>query len=200
MNSLRKTTSLIITFSFLIMTYTGIILFIAPKGWKFLGLDKGQYVALHITFMVLFTIGILIHLYLNYRPLVSYFKNKARSFSLLTKEFMIALTLNVFFIVGTLYHWTPFEQFLDFGKAIKSSLEQKKDQTPYAHAELSTIEELAQKTGKNPDAIVQKLSSYGLKEVTIQQSIASIAKTNGKSPLELFEMIESKTILQGEKK
>ena len=61
MNSLRKLTSLTITFSFFIMSYTGIILFIAPKGrvanwtnWELFGLDKTEYTNLHVTFMVLF--------------------------------------------------------------------------------------------------------------------------------------------------
>ena len=198
MNSLRKITSLSITFSFFIMTYTGIILFIAPKGrvanwinWEFLGLDKTQYTNLHVTFMVLFIVGIFVHLYLNYRPLLGYLKNKARSFSLLTKEFILAFGLNLLFVLGTLYYWVPFEQFLDFEDEIKSSWETKQDKAPYGHAELSSITEFAQKTGQKADDIIQKLSAKGLVNVTADQSIAAIAKSNNKSPADLFKMIET---------
>lgn len=55
MHSLRRFTSLTLTFTFLVMSYTGIILFIAPKGrvanwtnWELLGLDKTQYTNLHV--------------------------------------------------------------------------------------------------------------------------------------------------------
>ncbi|WP_294898867.1 DUF4405 domain-containing protein, partial [Sulfurospirillum sp. UBA4051] len=130
MTSLRRFISLCISFSFLIMSYTGIMLFIAPKGrvarsmnWEFLGLEKSEFTNLHVTFMVLFLVGMLFHIYLNWGSLLNYLKNRAKSFSLLTKEFLIALGLNLFFIVGTLYYWAPFEQFLDFQEEVKASWE-----------------------------------------------------------------------------
>jgi len=49
-NTLKKVTSLSLGFSFLIMSYTGIILFLVPKGkiaywvdWHLFGLSKSQY-------------------------------------------------------------------------------------------------------------------------------------------------------------
>lgn len=197
MNSLRRFTSFTITFSFLIMTYTGILLFIAPKGrvanwtnWKLFGLDKTQYTNLHVTFMVLFILISIFHIYLNWKPLISYFKNKSREFSLLTKEFIFALTINIFFIVGTLYYWAPFEQFLDFEEDIKSSWEKKADKAPYGHAELSTIKEFAQKTGKDATHIIEKLEANHIQGVTLDKTIEKIAKENGKSPSQLFELLK----------
>ena len=106
--------------------------------------------------MVLFLVGMLFHLYLNWKPLFSYLKDKTRTFSLLTKEFLIALSINILFVLGTLYYWTPFEQFLDFEDEVKSSWEKKAKKSPYGHAELSTLEEFAQKTGMNVEKIVEK--------------------------------------------
>lgn len=198
MHSVRKLTSLTITFAFFIMSYTGIILFIAPKGrvanwtnWKLFGLDKTEYTNLHVTFMVLFLVGMIFHLYFNYKPLLSYLKNKARSFSLLTKEFIIALLLNVLFIVGTLYYWTPFEQFLDFEDDVKSSWEKKAKKAPYGHAELSTIEEFAQKTNMNAEKIVEKLEVKKIQGARLDKTIEKIAKENGKAPSELFDIINA---------
>lgn len=198
MNSLRRFTSLTITFSFLIMTYTGILLFIAPKGrvanwtnWKLFGLDKTQYTNLHVTFMVLFIIVSIFHIYLNWKPLMSYFKNKSREFSLLTKEFIFALTINIFFIVGTLYYWAPFEQFLDFEEDVKSSWEKKADKAPYSHAELSTIEEFAKKTGKDATRVMDQLKAKNMQGVALDKTIEKIAKENGKSPSQLFEILQS---------
>lgn len=198
MNSLRKLTSLTITFSFFIMSYTGIILFIAPKGrvanwtnWELLGLDKTEYTNLHVTFMVLFLVGMVLHLYFNWKPLFSYLKDKTRTFSLLTKEFLIALSINMLFIAGTLYYWTPFEQFLDFEEEVKSSWEKKAKKSPYGHAELSTLEEFAQKTGMNVEKIVEKLNAKNIQGVSRDKTIEKIGKENGKSPSELFDIINT---------
>lgn len=197
MYSLRKFISLSITFSFIMMSYTGILLFIAPKGrvanwtnWQLFGLDKTQYTNLHVTFMVLFLITMLFHLFLNWRPLVGYFKNKTRSFSLLNKEFALAFGVNLLFVVGTLFYWTPFEEFLDFEDDIKSSWEKaSSSKAPYGHAELSTLEEFAQKTNTDANSIVAQLRDKGLKEVNALKTIEQIAKENAKSPAQLFEMI-----------
>ncbi|MBP6497401.1 MAG: DUF4405 domain-containing protein [Campylobacteraceae bacterium] len=198
MNSLRRFTSLTITFSFLIMSYTGIILFLAPKGrvanwtnWEILGLDKTQYTNLHVTFMVLFLMGMIFHIYLNWSPLMCYLKNRAREFSLLTKEFIFALAINVIFVVGTLYYWAPFEQFLDFQDDIKAGWEKKVVKAPYGHAELSTIEEFAQKTGKDATVIIEQLKAKHLNGVSLDKTIEKVAKENGKSPADLFEMLKT---------
>ena len=199
MNSLRRVTSLTITFSFLIMSYTGILLFIAPKGrvanwinWELFGLDKTQYTNLHVTFMVLFLVGMVFHLYLNWKPLMAYLKNKSRQFSLLTKEFVFAVAINALFFVGTLSYWAPFDQFLDFEDDVKNSWEKKIDKAPYGHAELSTLEEFSQKTGLALETVINQLNASSLKGVSSQKTIAALAKENGKSPSQLFEIIAAK--------
>ena len=197
MYSLRRFTSLCIGFSFLIMSYTGIILFLAPKGrvanwtnWELFGLDKTQYVNLHVTFMVLFLVGMIFHIYLNWNALVNYFKNRSREFSLLTKEFLFALGFNLVFHLGTLYYWVPFEQFLDFQEEIKGSWEKKVDQAPpYGHAELSTLEEFAMRTHKPVETIIAPLNVAKLRGVESSKTIADIAKENNRSPAYLFEII-----------
>ncbi len=197
MNSLRKFTSLCITFSFLAMTYTGILLFIAPKGrvanwtnWELFGLDKTQYTNLHVTFMVLFLVGMILHLYLNWKPLLCYFKNKTKTFSLLTKEFVLALGFNLLFLFGTLNYWAPFEQFIDFEEEVKSSWEKKVSKASYGHAELSTIAEFAEKTNTDAQKIIAQFNAKKLKGVSLDKTIDVIAKENGKSPAELFAMVD----------
>lgn len=197
MNSLRRFTSLCIAFSFLAMSYTGVLLFIAPKGrvanwtnWQLLGLDKTQYTNLHVTFMVLFLAGTALHLYLNWDILLGYLKNKARSFSLLTKEFLAAFVINLLFAVGTLYYWSPFDEFLDFEDDVKRSWEiSSTSKAPYGHAELSTVEEFAMRTNTDVSVLLAKFHSARLKGVDAHKSIADIAKENGYSPAQIFDII-----------
>ncbi len=57
--------------SIIVMTYTGIMLFIAPPGrvanwanWKLFALSKEDYAQIHSTFMVLFIVMTLLHIFL----------------------------------------------------------------------------------------------------------------------------------------
>lgn len=200
MISLRRLISLTITFSFLIMSYTGIILFLAPKGrvanwtnWQLLGLDKTQYTNLHVTFMVLFLVGMIFHMYLNWSSLLNYLKNKTHQFSLLTKEFLLAFGINLLFLLGTLYYWTPFDQFLDFQDDLKAMWEKKVDKAPYNHAELSTLEEFAQKMGRDVSVMIAELNAKKLRGIESTKTINQIAKENGKSPAQIFDIINTKS-------
>jgi len=194
---LRRLTSLCVAFSFLAMSYTGILLFIAPKGrvaywtdWHLLGLDKTQYTNLHVSFMILFLIGSIVHIYLNVPALLSYLKTKASTFSFFNKELLLALAFNLFFWVGTLYFWQPFDAFLDFSDQLKNSWEQKADsKAPYGHAELSSLEEFAMRTSTPLSQLVQTLTDAQLKAVDPSKRIIDIAQSNGYSPAQMFGLM-----------
>jgi len=133
---MKKITSLSLGFSFLIMSYTGVVLFIAPHGrvarwldWHFLGLDKTQYQELHTTSMITFLVFGLLHVYYNWKPIVSYLKDKNHKISFTKKEFLIAFLLNITFVIGTIYLTPPFKSFLDFGENMKDSWGEKSEKT-----------------------------------------------------------------------
>ncbi len=100
----KKITSLTMFFVMLVMTYTGIVLFIAPPGriahwsnWEIFGLTKDEYANIHSTFMALFIFMTLFHIFYNFKPITSYMKNKAREFVFFTKDMIVALVLTLVF-------------------------------------------------------------------------------------------------------
>lgn len=197
MVSLRRFTSLCITFSFIIMTYTGIMLFIVPQGkiaywtnWKIFGLTKTQYGNLHVTFMVLFLVGMALHLYLNYKPLIVYLKNKRREFSLLTKEFILAFGFTLVFLLGTLYEVAPFKTFLDFETDIKASWEEDGGVPPYGHAELSSLKSLCKKSDIDLEKAIATLQEKGFKNIDADARLIDIANANGVAPNIIFNTID----------
>jgi len=196
MMNLRRFTSLCISFAFLVMSYTGIMLFIVPQGkiaywtnWELLGLSKDQYGALHVTFMVLFLVGMILHLYLNWGPLISYLKNKKREFSLFTKEFILAFIFTIVFILGTLYQVTPFKTFLDFEASVKESWITDKTIPPYGHAELSSLKALCKKSYIDLDKAIKTLKENGIVGVKAKKKVALIAQENNLAPYEIYNMI-----------
>ncbi len=198
MIKLRKFISLCIALSFLVMTYTGLILFIAPQwdvaywmNWRFLGLSKLDYVYLHSTFMVLFIVSISTHLYLNWKPFKMYLKNQKKQFSIFTKEFILALGVTIVFIVGTLYEVPPFKTFLNFGYGVEQSWKTAKTTPPYSYAENSSLSLFCKKTFINPDKAMDILKKNGLKGISLNKSLSQIAIENSLSPATVYNMIKT---------
>lgn len=195
--NLRRFTSLLATFSFLIMTFTGIMLFITPKGrianwvnWEILGLSKDQYGALHVTFMVLFLVAMILHLYLNWGPLMSYLKNRSREFSLLTKEFGLSLALTLLFVAGTISEVAPFKTFIDFEESIKMSWETGDNEPPYGHAELSSLKTFSKRIDQDVDKAIALLDAEGIKGATPKAKLQEIADFNGISANDIYVIID----------
>ena len=79
----RAFNSLYIVYSFIILSLSGFVLFIAPPGriaiWTnltILGFTKHEWQAIHIIFTFLFIIAIVFHIYFNWKPILFYFRKK----------------------------------------------------------------------------------------------------------------------------
>lgn len=203
--SLKKITSLVMLLTMFSMTFTGIILFITPPGrvanwanWQLFGISKELYANLHSTFMVLFIFATILHIFYNWRPLISYMKNTTREFILFTKEMIISTVLLILFIFGTVYEVSPFSNFLDFGNDIKGSWEKEYGTAPYSHAELSSMVSFSKKMGYDLEASKKVLNSNN---ITFQeeQSLSQIAKLNGVSPKFVYDILRKNLEKDGQK-
>ncbi|MBE0495956.1 MAG: DUF4405 domain-containing protein [Campylobacterales bacterium] len=215
MKSLRRFASLTLAFSFFMESYTGIFLFIAPKtrvatatNWEIWGLTKSQYADLHITFMIVFLLSALLHLYFNWGLLVAYFKNKARTFSLGTKEFLFAFGINALFVIGTLYHVPPLQTFLEWGEGIRKSWGVSTVLVPLNTRTTSTsttsvpttqssrggygrlsLEEAAKQADINAEEALAFVAQKGFK-ATPQSNLKEIAEALHTTPLEFMELLK----------
>ncbi len=193
---MRKITSFSLGISFIIMTYTGIMLFICPHGrvaywsdWHFLGLSKDQYGNLHTTSMIVFVLFGILHIYYNWRVILNYLKDKSRKISFSTKEFLIALGLNIVFVVGTLAMIQPFSGFLTFENNLKESWTAKAKEPPYGHAELSKLEIFCKRVDIPLQEATKQLSENGIKFST-KDTLLTIAKNNNMNPSEVYNIIK----------
>ena len=121
---LRKITSFLLLFSFIIMVISGVAEFISPFGrlsmmikWEMLGLDKMRWQALHIIFMMVFTLAGLFHIYLNIKPIKAYLKNRSIKMVIFTKEMSIALLITAGLFYGTVQKFEPLEKFVKLNKS-----------------------------------------------------------------------------------
>lgn len=203
--SLKKITSLTMLLAMFVMTYTGIMLFIAPSGrianwanWKIFALSKEQYGELHSTMMLLFIFATILHLYYNWKPITNYMKNQAKKMVVFTKDMMIAFLVTAIFVVGTLSNVVPFTSFLDFGSGIKDSWEKTYGSAPYSHAELSSLENFCKKLSFDIFKSEEVLEKNNIKfEAT--QSLSQIGESNGVSPQFIYNLLRKNFEKSGEK-
>jgi len=202
---LKKITSLVMLWAMIVMTFTGIMLFIAPPGrvahwanWELLGISKELYGQLHTTFMVLFVVATILHLYYNWKPLLSYMKNQAKKLIIFTKEMIFATAITLIFIIGTVYEVAPFSSFLHFGEDIKESWEKDYVTAPYSHAELSSLESFCKKLKFDLEQSKVVLSKNNI-TFEVSQSLAQIAKVNAISPQFIYQLLKKNFAKEGEK-
>ncbi len=193
---MKKITSLTLGFSFLIMTYTGVMLFICPHGkvaywndWHFWGLTKNQYGDIHTTSMLVFVIFGLLHIYYNWKAIVSYLKDKQRNITFTKKEFVIALLINLFFIVGTLTMIQPFKGFLGFEDSIKESWIKQYSEPPYGHAEESKLKVFCKKINLDLNKAKERLKANHI-VFDENDTLKKIAKANHTTPSQIYMIIK----------
>ena len=119
----RKITSFVMLYSFVIMVLSGIMLFISPFGrlammikWQVFYLDKMQWQALHLIFMVIFTISGLLHILYNIKAIKHYMKNKAKKIVVITLPHLIAIIIIIPLFYLTINHIEPLESFVKLNK------------------------------------------------------------------------------------
>jgi len=202
--NLKKITSLTMLLSMIVMTYTGIMLFITPPGrianwanWELLGLSKEQYADLHSTFMVLFVVATLLHIYYNWKPMTSYMKNTAKQMIVFTKDMVIASVITIVFLIGAIYQITPFSTFLDFGTDIKESWEKQYGTAPYSHAELSSLKSFCKKVGFDLTKSEEILKKNNI-QYELEKSLSQIAKENQVSPQFIYNLLKTNFQKDGE--
>ena len=193
--SLKRITSLVMLWSMLLMTYTGIALYIAPHGrvanwtnWTFLGWSKDQFGDVHTTFMVLFIMATILHIYYNIKPLTNYMKDRLKGFAFFTKDMIAALAVTFLFLFGTLYWVTPFSSFLDFKESVKESWVEKKDEPPFGHAEELSLSEFSTKMDYEIDRVVEILKTNNI-DAKPNDTLEQLAAKNGITASKLYDII-----------
>ncbi|WP_022852114.1 DUF4405 domain-containing protein [Limisalsivibrio acetivorans] len=193
---LRKTVSLTALFSFMILAFTGVFLYIVPPGrlaywanWKIIGLTKDNIGEIHITTSMLFLLLMVLHVWLNWAPIMNYMKNRSGKFTI-TKEFGLSLFISIVFLFGTLYSVAPFKTVVNALSNYKDAYEEEIVNPPFGHAELAPFNGFCVKMGIDKDAAVQALEAEGITIEKESSTLKVIANNNGTSPAEIYDIIK----------
>lgn len=197
----RGFTSVTTALTFIGLAVSGIVLFFMPPGrianwtgWTFAGLTKQQWGGLHIWFGILFIVIALLHIFFNWKCLVSYFKEKTRKQFALRLEWAASLILCVIVFIATINHAPPFESVLAWQESIKNSYNQMPSLPPVPHAELLTLDELAQQVPGVDTAILKaNLEAQGILLNSQEETVGELADRYNKIPSEIFTLAVGNT-------
>jgi len=194
---LRKTTSLTALMSFAGMAYTGAIMFFTPHGriaywvdWHILGMNKEEFSNVHINLSILFLVSMVLHVWLNWGPIVKYMQNKSGSLVVFTKEMIVATVLATLFFAGTLMNVAPFSNVVEFLADYKDDMADKIGEPPFGHAELATLNGLIWKLKLDKEKSHEALKKAGIKIGDGDTELKMLAKKNNTSPAKIFDIIK----------
>lgn len=200
---LRKIASMTMLISGFVLIVNSIVLYVVPEGrvahwanWLFMGLTKEEWSNQHLTVGVLFLIAGLLHVYYNWKAVISYLKNKMRKMSIFTPAFLIAFILTGVVVMGTYLHVPPMSSLVNIGNSLKQAGARKYGTPPYGRAELSSLEAFARKEQLDLEKSIALLEAADIRFENIEQNLEAIATSNRVSPQHLYEIIKSARIKQ----
>jgi len=196
--NLRGLTSLLTLAGFLIMSVTGLVLYVVPQGriaywtnWTFLGLTKSNWGDIHILSSILFVVVGILHIYFNWKPLMGYLRDRIRGGVKLKKEIAVSVAVMVLITASGIYRLPPLSYLIALNETIKEAwIASKEHEPPFGHAELLSLRVFCKKTGLGFEAARDELRRRGLRGVAADRTLEQIARDNGVSPLEIYRMIK----------
>jgi len=190
--------SFLTVFSFLLLAFSGFILYIRPEGslarwvgWRAVGLDKGGWETVHIVFCTLFLLAGIVHLVLNFKAIVIYLTTGIDR----TRKNLLEMIIAVVVVVGLLLVavWKlPPGSWLMAGRAqFKNHPRAMRLQPPAADFEKQSLRRVAEHFGQAPDRVLRELQARGLKGVSLESSLEEVARKNQMTPQELYLLIRA---------
>jgi len=194
----RGLTSLFTLFGFLIMSITGLVLYVVPEGrvaywitWTMLGLSKTDWGNIHILSSILFIVAGAFHIYFNWRPLINYFKKKTKAGINLKRELVLSSVLSVWIVIGSIWPHPPLSYLLDFNEWLKKTWVVEDDyEPPFGHAELMSLNTFTQKMDIDLDKALAEFRKNGIIIENIRETLENIGKANNISPMNLYLLIK----------
>jgi len=195
--NIRGFTSLLMTFCFVVMCTSGVILYVAPKGrvanwsdWTIFALDKEQWSAVHINNSILLVVVAALHLYYNWKVLLSHIKKKALSGLKLRLEFTVAFMVVGISVAGILLNVPPFSSVMALNDQCKTYWASRTSRAPVPHSEELSLKEFAEQVSLTPQEAAEALREEGFVVNTAQVTIKELAKQKSIAPSEVYEAIK----------
>ncbi len=185
-------TSLFLTFAFVALAVSGIVLYIAPRcrvaedmGWTVMLLDKEQWESIHINAGVFFTLAVVLHLVLNWSLLWCYLKAKGTVAVNRKLELGAAVLLAAIVLAGCILRVPPFQSMLELHDHVKDSWGRPFEAGHGSSGRAPTIQGLSEQMGLSTEQILQALEAEGISLPAPDATLHQIAEANNLRPADI---------------
>ena len=193
----RSFVSLLVAISFLLLTATGLVLYVVPTGrmanwmgWRLLFMDKETWARVHTVLGFAFLVGGPFHLAFNWKPFRTYLAARWAEHLRPRRELLAASLLAVVLTVVAVGNLPPVSYVTALGSWAKSSWSPGTAlRPPPGKPDELTLADLAARIGTEPALARSALEGAGIRLDDPNQSLESIAATNRISPQTLFELV-----------
>ena len=196
--SYRAMTSLVTTWSFIIATVTGVVLFIVPQGriaywvnWKLWELTKEGWTDLHVIFSIVFVIVGVAHLVYNWKPFKNYMAERASGHVHVKRTVYGSLAITAVFFALSIFQLPPANWIFDLGTYFKEGWIVSTDyEPPFGHAEDVSLAGFTQRQRIDLKAAIAELDGAGIKVPEQQMKLKDIAALNSITPMDIYLVIK----------
>lgn len=195
-DSTRSLIAFLVTWSFLIMAVTGIVLYIVPQGriaywihWSLLGLEKAQWGNVHMMFGGVFILSGILHLYYNWKPFKKYLMDRVKGHFHIRPELIASLFISFAILLMSIYNIPPVSWVFEMNKAIKDAwITRPELEPPFGHAEEVSLKAITRRVGLDYVRSVESLEKAGL-VFKGDDPLITIAKKNDMTSMEVYGLI-----------
>ncbi|HUU27348.1 MAG TPA: hypothetical protein VM123_06015, partial [archaeon] len=138
---------------------------------------------------ILFIVIALVHLYLNWRVFLRYFKSKVEQGFCLKREFLLACVVCGLFVAGSIWYLSPFNTVFNIREDFKFAHDPVFTREQLPGAEELTLARLAGQIGVKPEEMAGVLKENGLKVENPKATVSEIATQNGLPPAAVYEAV-----------
>jgi hypothetical protein len=201
--STRAFIAFLVTWAFVVLTVTGLVLYIVPKGrvafwiqWSLFGLGKEGWGDVHILFGGIFIVTGILHLYFNWKPFCNYLAKRIKGHLELKQELLTSLVATILLIVGAIAAVPPISWVFDLNEQIKTSWAHAPGhEPPFGHAEEVALPALARRTNFELSAAIDVLRAANIRIDDERSTLLRIAEANGTTPAALYALILKRRVV-----
>lgn len=194
----RAFTSLCSLASFILLCFTGIVLYVEPHGrvaywtkWDFLNLEKDQWGNIHIYSGFLFLVTGCFHIYYNWNPLVKYLGGKIGSALRYKRELALSSILFLWVLVSGIWSLPPLFYVTELAETIKNAwVSSPEFEPPFGHAELVSLQTFSKKQRIPLDQAIVELRKAGFTVEGPKSTLAEIAESKHASGMDVYAVIK----------
>ncbi|MCB2099308.1 MAG: DUF4405 domain-containing protein, partial [Rhodobacterales bacterium] len=195
--SWRSLVAFIVTWAFVIMTITGLVLYVVPQGrianwtdWTLAALTKDDWAHVHMLFGGLFIVAGVLHLIYNWKPFKKYLADRVAGHLHLRQELVVSLIAAVLLLGTAVWQVPPVSWVFQWNDDIKDWWADRAGAPPpFGHAEEASLALLARQLGVDPDETLARLEAAGIRVASPLDTLLAIADANGLTPEAVYTVM-----------